>query len=346
MFISFGVEAAVGGWVELGRFTAGSTTDALTVSSLADKRYIMVLSDAIQLAAANINVRRRIGNGGLDSGSNYAARNSTDFGSDSTTVNQTSIPDSLAGASAADTHIFDVGYWDNLSGKEKEMMDWQTNVQALGVGTAPRFREIVGKSTLLSVIDIIGVFNDDGGDYKTGSELLILGWSPPDVHTNNFFEEQGSASGSTLDITLSTARKWTWTQFLVRAGSASTVLKLRAGNGSLDSTNLYAFRQSDDGDSGATSTTTDGITLNVNSLAANELLSVNIFMVNISALEKLWIINVVDTNAGLGASNAPGRNQIVAKYVFTSNLVDHIGVVATSGSISATSSQGKSWGGD
>ena len=38
------IPAVAGGWVELGRTTLGSAGDDITVSSLADKRYYMILN--------------------------------------------------------------------------------------------------------------------------------------------------------------------------------------------------------------------------------------------------------------------------------------------------------------
>jgi len=204
--------AAVGGWVEIGRTTLGSTSDSITVSSLADKRYYLVLSDAIQLAAANINVKKRVGNGSLDTGSNYSFRQSLDGAADTTGVSQTSISPSLAGSSAADTHVFDIGYWANLSSNEKLYQGWQTNVQIAGAGTSPRRREIAAKwDNTANVMDTIGIFNDDGGDYKTGSEVVVLGWDPTDTHTNNFWEELASveitSAAATIDSGTITAKK-------------------------------------------------------------------------------------------------------------------------------------------
>ena len=40
------VSGAVGGWVELGRTTLGSAADTISVASLADKRYLMILRNA------------------------------------------------------------------------------------------------------------------------------------------------------------------------------------------------------------------------------------------------------------------------------------------------------------
>jgi len=330
----------VGGWVELGRQTLGSAASELTVTGLADKRHLMCLVDI----NPNANMNQALRFNAIVTGT-YARRSSANGGGDATGVSISSI----FGAATEDANprflVYEVA---NLSAQEKLVLRWDAEQQATGATNVPARAETVGKhAQTTNPISSCQVINLAGGTrFDTGSELVVLGKDPADVHTNNFFVEEGSASGSTLDITLSTARKYTWTQFLVRAGSAGTVLKLRAGNGSLDSSSLYPFRQSDDGTADTTTASADGITLNTNSLAANELLFVNIFMINVSAREKLWIIHTADTNTGAGASNAPGREEIGAKYVFTSNLVNHIGVVATSGSISATSSQGKSWGGD
>jgi hypothetical protein len=42
-----GAAGGIGGWVELGRTTLGSAGDDITVSSLADKRYYMFLTSAL-----------------------------------------------------------------------------------------------------------------------------------------------------------------------------------------------------------------------------------------------------------------------------------------------------------
>ena len=54
-FIKFEVPpvGVIGGWVELGRTTLGAAADTITVSSLADKRYYMILNS--NLASGTIN---------------------------------------------------------------------------------------------------------------------------------------------------------------------------------------------------------------------------------------------------------------------------------------------------
>lgn len=339
-FTSFGAAAAaVGGWVELARTTAGSTVSNLDVSGLDDKRYYMVLGSLLLNGSQDLTFRA--GNSTLQTGNVYASRRNENGASDITDVSRTNM---IFSDAQSTTQFFNVNYLANLSAKEKLQMGLVNNQSTAGAATPPNRTEVVNKLAFTS--NLLDIFSYDQTSLLINSEMVVLGWDPSDVHTTNFFGEEGSASGSTLDITLSTARKYMWSQFLVRAGSASTTLKLRVGNGSLDSSNNYALRQSDDGSADGTTATTDGITLNTNALAANELLYVNVFMLNIAAQEKLLIIHTVDTNTGLGATNATGREEIVAKHVNTSNLDDHIGIVATSGSISATSSQGTSWGGD
>ena len=85
-FLSFGVAPVgeIGGWIELGRTTLGSTSDTVTVSSLADKRYLMILSNSLNSGA--IAGRLRLN---TDSGSNYAYRASDNGGADFTATSDT-----------------------------------------------------------------------------------------------------------------------------------------------------------------------------------------------------------------------------------------------------------------
>jgi hypothetical protein len=54
-------QQVVGGWVELGRTTLGGTGTTITASSLADKRYYMVLMNNINTGSTP-QVALRLGN--------------------------------------------------------------------------------------------------------------------------------------------------------------------------------------------------------------------------------------------------------------------------------------------
>ncbi len=347
-FLSFGGVAPigeVGGWIELGRTTLGATGDTITVSSLANKRYYVVLSDAIQNAAANINTRRRVGNGSLDTGSNYAFRQSLDGTADTTSVNQTSISPSLSGASAAGTHIFDVAYWVNLSAKEKLMLDWQSNVQAAGAGTSSRRREIVGKwVNTSSVIDTVGIFNDDGGDYATGSEVVVLGWDPADTHTTNFWEVLADVDLSTgesdvIDSGTITAKKYLWVQVYTEGTGGATRNSITFNS---DSGSNYSFRASANG--GADATTVSQAALFYSSDTTEDTFT-NAFIINNSANEKLLTSHVVNNTVD-GAGNAPLREEFVGKWVNTVSSITSVQMNNTSAGNYGKDSFLKVWGSD
>ena len=106
------LKAESGGWKEVGRTTLGSSGDLISVASLPDKRYYMILG--YYLPDGNFNGKYRVNN---DSGSNYARRNSGNGATDTTAVSQTEFQtDTIAGNGFAQ---FDIGYVSNLSTKEK-----------------------------------------------------------------------------------------------------------------------------------------------------------------------------------------------------------------------------------
>ena len=94
---------AVGGWVELGRTTLGSAGDSINASSLADKRYYMILGDLQGTGAIDANFQFN-----SDTGSTYANRRSTNGGSDSTGTSQTNID--LSASLTSGSKVFQNAY--------------------------------------------------------------------------------------------------------------------------------------------------------------------------------------------------------------------------------------------
>ena len=77
---------SVGGWVELARTTLGSAGDTISVASLPDKRYYMIISS--KLVSGNATHQFILNN---DTGSNYAIRYSGDGGAEYAGVSLSNI---------------------------------------------------------------------------------------------------------------------------------------------------------------------------------------------------------------------------------------------------------------
>ena len=105
-----------GGWKELGRTTLGSAGDDITVSSLPDKRYYMVLCFQLK-GGGNTSARYRMGNSTIDTGAtSYNYRLNIDGASSGTGG---SGSDGINDGFAEQTDMFSLTYISNLSSNEK-----------------------------------------------------------------------------------------------------------------------------------------------------------------------------------------------------------------------------------
>ena len=325
----------VGGWVELGRTTLGSTADTISVASLADKRYYMILAD--QRASGDTNSGFRL-NG--DTGSNYAQRGNFNGTENTATSNST-----LMGnwGSAVSTKAFHVGYLANKSDKEKLAIIHKVTQSTAGAGTAPNRQEGVGKHAQTSVaINAVSVTNTDSGDYASGSELVVLGWDPADTHTTNFWTELASVdlsggAASYIDSGTITAKKYLWYQIY----SSQTIDSDFIVTFNADSTLKYNRRYSYNG---ATDVYSD---INLagyphTSNAANTPSFFNAFVINNLANEKLIMSHdIMRYTAGAGI--APNRLEGVGKWENTSAQITSMRVTSGSGNLN-TNTYLRIWG--
>lgn len=320
--------APVGGWKELTRTTLGGTNTLVTASSIANKRYFMVLENLFGTAA--IRPRWRSGNGSLDTGSNYASRNSDDGTADVTLINQSNIPYNTLTQS---TPFFHVSYIANLSAQEKLMLGHSVNQNTAAAGNPPTREEVVGKHVFTSnPLDQIASFTSDS-TFAANSEIVVLGWDPADVHTDNFWEELASVTLGTAANEFSTgtftAKKYLWVQIYNAGLSLSRTLRLFM-NGSQAS--IYAYRSSEDG---ATDTTNTGES-NIEISQPPEIVPTftNLFIINNSANEKLVTGNTVIQNIA-GAGNPPSRYEFAGKQVNTSSQITELTITLATGNINA-----------
>ena len=329
---------SVGGWKEVGRTTLGSAGDTVSVGSLADKRYLMVLGDI--KPSGNVYTRTWL-NG--DSGTNYATRYSTNGSADSTIV---STNDTVTNQSTDATPYFTLQYFANLATKEKLWINHSVEQETAGAGTAPNRSETVNKhAQTTNPISTIQQTNESTGDLGIGSEIVVLGWDPADTHTSNFWEELASvelgSAGDTLDSGTFTAKKYLWVQIYTKnSGTINHGIRYNSDTGS-----NYSFRRNQDGGSDISDINqSNDPTISMSSLGGFPLFA-NLFIINNASNEKLTIAHTIMQNTA-GAGNAPIRREGSCKWANTSSQITNISVYNTDSGSYDTGSIIKVWGSD
>jgi hypothetical protein len=330
-----GPGGAVGGWVELGRSTLGSSATDITVSSLADKRYYMLLHYSTGFNT-NANTHLRF-NG--DTGSNYSARGSFNGGADSTDVSQNRI---LTGGNSTATPNFDVTYIANYASKEKLVIAHNIRQRAAGATVAPERNESVGKwANTSSAINSI-TNSTIANTHNSGSELVVLGYDPLDSHTNNFWEELASVSGTGSSTNLSsgtiTAKKYLWVQIYQQGTSAD--LSINFNN---DTSSIYCDRYNINNAEGSRTNQTKFQNW-LHQGYGGQSSFINMFILNNSSDDKLVIAHSVSRGAGSDATTIPRRGEWVGKWV-NSNQITEIETDSQTSNFGANSFI-KVWGSD
>ncbi len=339
----------IGGWVELGRTILGSPSDTISVASLPDKKYYMVLKHIIPSGSNIYGVTLN-----SDTGTNYAQRHSFDGAADNSEINS-QRGDEFAGHIAIGNQALSVGYIANLSNKEKLVINYCIASTALGAATVPDRQETVWKwANTASPIDEISAVQGSTGDFGIGSEVVVLEWSPEDVHTDNFWEELASvdlSSGTAASISsgIFTAKKYIWIQYLIKGHTDVSSFDgyLRFGSTTIDSGNNYSWRESTNGAADSTSGgATNRILSQTGFLDSGQTMFGNFFIINNASNEKLVTGNIVGSAAS-GPGTAPNRRESIGKFANTSNQLDIVELGRQGGSGSfATATTLKVWGSD
>ena len=306
---------SVGGWVEVGRISAGGSSKFNTVSSLADKRYYMVLGDLHEAGGGSLYFRfGDSGDGSLDSGNNYATRYHQGDAEANPLVSQ---PEMFLGT--PHTQSFSVGYISNLPGKEKLSTNHMVRSNGTGTSASTQRTKQVGKwvnSTASNVIDTISHYNYTE-NWSADSETIVLGWDSTDTHTTNFWQELASVdlsdgASTSLDATI-TAKKYLWIQVYSERNTTGTHQPCLQFNGDTSS-NYKITRSNDDGDDGYY--TTNKMVLSWYGFTKHY---TNSFLINRSGKEKLMITNDIGYTTA-GAGTAPNRSENVSKWTGTDQI--------------------------
>ena len=158
-------------WGKAGSTTLTTTGDTITVSGTTASDFNQTLSHVIQ-TTSNIRMATRVGNGSIDTGSNYANRSSENGTSEATATSQTYHKNS----GSVPSDMFAINYAVNIATEEKLFISHNVVRSTAGAGNAPQRMESVGKwANTSDQFNYIETVNDQAGDYTTDSNLSVLG---------------------------------------------------------------------------------------------------------------------------------------------------------------------------
>ena len=151
--------------------TLTSAGDTMTISNLTAKKFNVILDN--HFASGTIETRGRVGNGSIDSGSNYASRENINGGSDFTNTTRTSL-EYENGSSYPNN--FSVWYGINITTEEKLFIIFWVGSNTAGAGNAPVRAENACKwANTSNQFNYAQTHNIQGGDLDTGSNISAIG---------------------------------------------------------------------------------------------------------------------------------------------------------------------------
>lgn len=321
---------AVGGWKELGRTTLGSANDNITVSGLADKRYLMTLFYSSGGTGGNSEISWQLNS---DTGSNYSVRYSSNGGGDGYFTSKSYMHGDPYDIDDTNPR-FSVSYLSNYASKEKLHISHSMRSNTAGAANAPARGESVSKwSNTSNAVSSITANNRNTGTWSTNDEVVVLGWDPADTHTNNFWQELASvdwSSGNTIDTGSFTSKKYLWVQMSYQSSASNwSFINFNSDN----SATKYAGRTSINGGADGTIAPYSAseqyyqvLGEGGGSIYANNF--VNMFMINNASNEKLGIVHSYQIKSTeLGAGSPGSRFESVIKYAETTNPITQIELI-------------------
>ena len=160
-------------WEKLTTKTADATT-SFTTDVFGTNSFVHLLSNVVS-ASGQIQPRYRIGSTTVDTGSNYAWRESTNGAKPDTTSVSTSV---LVNGLTANVNSLNVGSAINIATEEKLIIDFCVEAGGVGAGLAPKRKEFVGKwANTSNQFDIVNISRNAGGPTfdTTYTNLSVLG---------------------------------------------------------------------------------------------------------------------------------------------------------------------------
>jgi len=158
-------------WTKNGTTTLESNGDTCTITDQTSTKFNNYFSDTFP-SSGYVGLDYRVGNGSIDSGSNYAYKRCDNYGSGANVTNT----DKIHGSNSAWGHHFGIGWFINISDEEKLFIHHVCEQGSAGAGSAPSSLDLVGKYVDISnQTDQIQAFNRTSGDYGIGSNITVIG---------------------------------------------------------------------------------------------------------------------------------------------------------------------------
>jgi len=208
----------------------------------------------------------------------------------------------------------------------------------------PQRWEAAGKWVGTAQINRISVRNEDGGDYSTGDEIIVLGCDDDEADSGtNFWQELSTTTLGSASTTISTgtitAKKYLMVQGVLDLTDGNTTyLRFNSDTGS-----NYSGRGSLNGATDTTRTGEGGIREIVETATGRHFFEFFIF--NTSAKEKLLVGNTIhQSSAGVG--NAPNRRENARRWANTSAQITSMVFTNDTSNGLAAGSHMRVWGSD
>lgn len=152
--------------------TLGAAVDTVTIADLTPFKFNVFLSNMIK-DGAGPETKHRVGNGSIDSGSNYTTRTNLNGGSDFTNVNR----DSMEPEDGSNyDNSFLVHYVINISTEEKLFIFAQEVRANVGASVTPVRNQAVGKwADTSNQFDQAQLLNVDAGSFGINTNFSALG---------------------------------------------------------------------------------------------------------------------------------------------------------------------------
>ncbi len=304
-------------WKELARASLSGAGDTITTSTFTPKDNMKVLT--FGLASGNIEASLQVGNGSIDTGSNYSVRWQVN-GTEGTGTSKTSI-DTNHTATGNEFITYDIS---NVANQEKLVIADLVDSNSAGAGNVPNRVEHVGKwANTSNQINIVQAKNVGGGSFDTGSEIVVLGYDNDEADSGtNFWQELGSTelTGAGDDVTVSfTAKKYLMVEAYMVGGSGNNFRNAWKLNG-VSSGSTYAYRKSSNG--GSDNTYTSRNLLEIGDQDQEHDSYQKLFIVNKDGKEKLGIMHAVREENN--STSDPSRTEAAFKWTTTSGQITSI----------------------